>query len=62
MTIFTMGLDQMKHVLLEAYYDQIGPHTAFQLWIFGFIFENLGMINWDYWILHLHHDNFCLQF
>ena len=45
MTTFTLGLDQIKHVLLEAYYDQIGPHIAFMLWIFVFIFENLGMIN-----------------
>ena len=48
MTTFTLGLDQIKHVLLEAYYDQIGPNIAFQLWIFVFIFENLGMINWYY--------------
>ena len=44
MTIFTLGLDQIKHVLLEAYYDQIGPRIAFQLWIFVFIFENLSII------------------
>ena len=42
MTFFTLGLDQIKHVLLELYYDQINPFIAFQLWIFAFIFENLG--------------------
>ena len=51
LTIFTLGLDQIKHVLLEAYYEQIGPHIAFQLWIFAFIFENLGM---QIWILLLY--------
>ena len=44
LTIFTLGLDQIKHVLLEAYYEKIGPRIAFQLWIVVFIFEHLSMI------------------
>ena len=35
-------IDQVMNILLQIFYEKIGPNNAFELWWSVFLFENLG--------------------
>ena len=43
LTILALLLDQIKHIVLEVFSDQIGPGDAFYLWLLYFPLEYLGL-------------------
>ena len=42
LTLMTIIIDQMKHIALELFYDQLGPETAFHIWLLFFVLEFIG--------------------
>ena len=37
-------LGQAKHIVLELWFDWMGPDVAFRYWLLGFVVENLGKV------------------
>ena len=42
--IFEVILDQVKNILIQNYYEQLGLDNVFFLWWLSFCFENIGKI------------------
>ena len=43
LSVFALLVDQIKHIVLEVFSDQIGPGDAFYLWLLYFPLEYLGL-------------------
>ena len=42
--IIEVILDQVKNILIQKYYEQLGLENVFFLWWLSFYFENFGKI------------------
>ena len=40
--VYEVFFDQVKNILLQAYYDHLGLDTVFNSWWLSFLIENLG--------------------
>ena len=40
--ISSLLFDQIKNVFLEVFHKNLGTELTYQLWLYGFIFENIS--------------------
>ena len=40
--VYEVFFDQVKNILLQAYYDHLGLDTVFNAWWLSFLIENIG--------------------
>ena len=39
---YAWPLDQLKHILIDVFYEWNGPDVTFNIWMLGFLIESLG--------------------